>query len=68
MKRILAIFLAALLSMALLTSCTGNGTGESTTETNPVVAEPDTTPAPEGEGSTETTPDDNSEGNWTKNY
>lgn len=56
MKRILAIFLAALLSVALLTSCTGNGTGESTTETNPVVAEPDTTP------------DDNSGGDWTKNY
>lgn len=80
MKRILAIFLAALLSVALLTSCTniiiGGGTitieEESTTieEESTTIEEESTmiegqSTAPDEES---TTPDDNSEGNWTKNY
>lgn len=75
MKRILIFILAALFLAVLLTSCTGNGTGDGTIETNSVVTEPDAAAVsgeestmPEGDGTTESTPGDNSEGNWTKNY
>ena len=77
MKRILAIFLVALLSVALLTSCTniiiGGGTitieEESTTiEEESTTPEEEESTAPEEESGIETTLDDNSGGDWTKNY